>query len=93
MDQITTTIKRRFLAEIVAGTKKVEYREIKPYWTKKFGAVSRPFILRLINGMTKKAPEVTVQINRITTGDAYELRIGKILKVKNWPLKPRRSGK
>jgi hypothetical protein len=31
--RITTTIKREWLAEIVAGTKKIEYREIKPYWT------------------------------------------------------------
>jgi len=93
MDKITTTIKRQFLAEIVAGTKKIEYREIKPYWTKKLGAVSRPFILRLINGMNKKAPEVTVQIKRITESDAYELRIDKILEVKNWPSKSRASRK
>jgi hypothetical protein len=93
MDKITTTIKRQFLAEIVAGTKKIEYREIKPYWTKKFDVVSRPFILRLINGMRKKAPEVTVQIKRITMGDDYELRIGKILEVKNWPPKSRQSSK
>jgi hypothetical protein len=93
MDKITTTIKRQFLAEIVAGTKKIEYREIKPYWTKKFDLVSRPFILRLINGMSKRSPEVTVQIKRITVGDAYELRIGKILEVKNWPLKSRPSRK
>ncbi len=93
MDKLTTTIKRRFLAEIVAGTKKIEYREIKPYWTKKFKVVSRPFALRLINGMSRKAPEVTLQIKRITLGDAYELHIGKILEVKNWPLKSRRSRK
>lgn len=93
MDKITTTIKRQFLAEIVAGTKKVEYREIKPYWTKKFDVVSCPFILRLINGMNKKAPEVTVLIKRIAARDAYELRIGKILEVKNWPSKSRKPSK
>ncbi len=60
MDKITATIKRRFLAEIVAGTKKIECREIKPYWTKKFDVVTCPFILRLINGMKKNAPEVAV---------------------------------
>jgi hypothetical protein len=31
-DRITTTIEREWLAEIIAGTKKIEYREIKPYW-------------------------------------------------------------
>jgi hypothetical protein len=39
-DRITTTIEREWLAEIVAGTKKIEYRQIKPYWTKRF-ATSR----------------------------------------------------
>jgi hypothetical protein len=35
-DRITTTIEREWLAEIIAGTKKIEYRQIKPYWTKRF---------------------------------------------------------
>jgi hypothetical protein len=48
-DRITTTIEREWLAEIVAGTKKIEYRQIKPYWTKRFGKVSVPFELRLLN--------------------------------------------
>ena len=30
-DWITTTIEREWLAQIIAGTKKIEYREIKPY--------------------------------------------------------------
>ena len=34
-DRITTTIKRQWLAEIIEGTKRIEYREIKPYWTKR----------------------------------------------------------
>ena len=62
---LTTTIKRQFLAEIVEGTKLIEYREIKPYWTKKFRKISVPFNLRLINGMSKTAPEVTVLITTI----------------------------
>jgi hypothetical protein len=31
-DRITTTIEREWLAEIIAGTKKIEYCQIKPYW-------------------------------------------------------------
>src|SRR5260221_13608777 len=45
-DRITTTIEREWLAEIIAGTKKIEYRQIKPYWTKGFAQVSLPFELR-----------------------------------------------
>ena len=50
MDRITTTIKREFLAEIVRGDKKIEYRELKAYWTNKLTEVSTPFELHLING-------------------------------------------
>jgi hypothetical protein len=35
-DRITTTIEREWLAQIIAGTKKIECRQIKPYWTKRF---------------------------------------------------------
>jgi hypothetical protein len=51
---------------IIAGTKKIEYRRIKPYWMKRFEKVSVPFELRLLNGMNPPVPEVTVLILRIT---------------------------
>lgn len=51
MDKITTTIKREWLREIAAGRKGVEYREIKPYWTRRLSRVQIPLLLRLINGM------------------------------------------
>jgi len=87
MDRITTTIEREWLADIIAGVKKTEYRQMKPYWRKKFEAVSMPFELRLINGMQKHAPEVTVLIDRIRANSAtreYELHIGKVLRYANW---------
>ena len=59
-DRITTTIEREWLAQIIAGTKKIEYRQIKPYWTKRFAKVSLPFELRLLNGMSPPVPEATV---------------------------------
>jgi hypothetical protein len=65
-DRITTTIEREWLAEIIAGTKKIEYRRIKPYWTKRFGKVSVPFELRLLNGMNSPVPEVTVLLHKTT---------------------------
>ena len=42
-DRITTTIKRPWFAAIIAGTKKIEYREIKPYWTKRIKDIAVPF--------------------------------------------------
>jgi hypothetical protein len=86
-DRITTTIEREWLAEIIAGTKKIEYRQIKPYWTKRFAKVSVPFELRLLNGMNPPVPEVTVLIHKIAkdrrTGE-YRLHIKKVLGYKHW---------
>jgi hypothetical protein len=87
MDRITTIIKREWLRKIVAGTKRTEYRELKPYWTKKLATVETPFELRLINGMAARAPEVTVVVNAIrknSRAGQYELKLGRILKVKHW---------
>lgn len=102
MQTLTTTIKRRWLSEIVAGTKRIEYREIKPYWIKRLviGESAQafkpcPFKLRLINGMSKTAPEVTVRIDKVDIGrqpsdpdlydgEVFRLHIGRILSYKNW---------
>jgi hypothetical protein len=87
LDRITTTIERRFLAAIIAGTKRVEYRELKPYWTKRLSKVKPPFELRLINGMQARAPEVTVVIGRIKESrknGEYELHIRQVKAFKNW---------
>ena len=45
MDTITTTLKREWFAKIVDGSKRVEYREIKPYWTRRLKGVTPPFRL------------------------------------------------
>lgn len=87
MDRITTTIKREWLADIVAGVKRTEYREMKPYWRKKLKAVPVPFELRLINGMRRNAPEVTVLVDRVRAKPGrrqYELHIAKVLRHLNW---------
>lgn len=79
MQKLTTTIKREWLKEIAAGRKPIEYREIKPYWEKKLASLTLPFQLRLINGMSKKAPEVTVLVRRVVRNHRrreFELHIG-----------------
>ena len=87
LDKLTTTIKRPWLAEIIAGTKKIEYRQIKPYWAKRLKTVSVPFEMRLINGMNPPVPEVTVLIHKVTRNryrGAYEFHIKKVLGFKHW---------
>jgi len=90
MDKITTTIEREWLREIAAGRKRLEYREIKPYWTLRFSRVKTPFALRLINGMGPRVPELTVIVRRIrknTRSGNYELVLGKVIALKYWSRK------
>ena len=87
MDRVTTTIKREFFRPIVAGEKRIEYRTIKDYWEKRFAKVSVPFRLRLINGMSKTAPECIVEVTRVrrnTRTGYFELHLGRIFEVKHW---------
>jgi hypothetical protein len=99
MDTITTTLQREWFAKIVDRKKRVEYRQIKPYWTKRLRAAKTPFRLVLRNGMTSPVPVVTVRIDRIVpnpnrkggrrTG-SYPLYIGRVLKVERRDRKKRR---
>jgi hypothetical protein len=45
MQMLTTTIKREFFRRIVANDKRVEYRDITPYWTRRLARVTPPFLL------------------------------------------------
>ena len=95
MQTLTTTIKRQWLAKIIAGTKKIEYRELKPYWIERLAKYTLPFRLRMINGMRKNAPEVTVLIENVDIGHepgfseepVYCLHISKVVSYKNWDKK------
>jgi hypothetical protein len=94
MDKLSTTIKRQRLQEIVARRKKIEYHAIKPYSTKRLKQIQTPFLLRLINGMQYKAPEVTVHIDKVrknTRHGDYELHIQRIIAVRNWDRRRERS--
>lgn len=90
-DIITTTIKREWFAQIVARTKRIEYREVKPYWTRRLRRVTIPFRLVLRNGMTPPVPVVTVRIDKVTPDPrrnprpgTYALHIGRVLRVEHW---------
>jgi hypothetical protein len=93
VDKITTTIRREYLKDIAAKRKRVEYREIKEYWEQRVKAVNPPFLLRLINGMSKTAPEVTVVVRKLVRNKRerrFELHLGKIIEVRNWDVQRER---
>jgi hypothetical protein len=97
VDLLTMNIKRRFFADIVAGTKRVEYRRRSPFWKRRIEPLTTPFKLRLLNGMTHPVPEAVVIVNRVTTDRArqeYRLHIARVVAVRCWDRraqKPRRS--
>jgi hypothetical protein len=96
MVKITTTIKREWLREIASGRKRIEYREIKAYWSRRLGGIEVPFLLRLINGMQPKAPEVTVLVKRVrknTYSGNFELHIGRVVEIRHWDRKRGRPTK
>jgi hypothetical protein len=99
MDTITTTLDREWFAKIVDRSKRIEYREIKRYWTKRLSKVNTPFRLVLRNGMSPPVPVVTVRIDRIVPNPKrkgrkrkgnYALHIGRVLKVEHWDRKKRK---
>ena len=65
MDTISTTIEREWFAQIIDGSKRIEYRDINLYWTTKLAKVTMPFRPVLRNGMTPSVPVVTERINRV----------------------------
>jgi hypothetical protein len=93
IDIITTTLMREYFGQIVSGTKRIEYREIKPYWTTRLKRVRTPFHLVLRNGMTPPIPVLTVRIDRVRPNrriGAYELHIGRVVRVEHWDRRKRK---
>jgi hypothetical protein len=46
------SIKRKWFTKIVAGVKRIEYRDIKPCWRNRLSKVRTPFKLVPRNGMS-----------------------------------------
>jgi hypothetical protein len=94
---ITTTLEREWFSQIVERKKRVEYRQIKPYWTQRLRKIKVPFRLVLRNGMTPPVPVLTVRVDRIVPSPwgkkrsgTYALHIGRVLKVERWDRAKRR---
>jgi hypothetical protein len=93
MDTLTMNIERQFFAAIVDGTKRIEYRKMKPYWKVRIEPMKTPFKLRLLNGMTPPVPEAVVEVKRVTKHPAqreYRLHLGRVLRVQHWDRQTRK---
>lgn len=65
------TLKKKWFDMIKSGEKKEEYREIKPYWTKRFGdflKVNQFDAILFKNGYSKTSPSVLVECIGIDFG-------------------------
>lgn len=85
---LTANIKREWLARIIDGSKKIEYRSATQYWYTRLEKVGPPpFRLRLINGTSPISPEAIVFVDDVDLDILYNefrLHIKEIFVTKNW---------
>lgn len=83
------TLKKKWFDLIKSGEKKIEYREKKPYWKKRFfkndGAELKPFdFVIFTNGYRKDSPKIKVEWKGISLGDfegkeCWKIHLGKVI--------------
>ena len=87
------TLHKKWFDEIAAGDKVFEYRDIKPYWTrrlmkngkfKKFGGIY------FVNGYGRLRPNMRVEFLGITYGEfegrkVYVIGLGQVFWTRNYP--------
>jgi tetratricopeptide (TPR) repeat protein len=86
--ELAANIQRELFVDILSGKKKVDYRPMTDSWrTRIEDAGCPPFHFRIINGLSKDAPELTIVCEKVLGnlwGEEYELHLGEIIDVKNW---------
>jgi len=77
------TLLRKWFDLIASGKKIKEYREIKPYWTKRL--LGKDFDeIYFKNGYSKNAPFMRVEWKGLTKENGeYAIILGKVLEIKN----------
>jgi len=93
MKMLHLNLKKKWFDMIAKGIKTEEYRDIKPYWTKRFKnfLVKKPFDCIIFrNGYARNCPEMRVELLGIEFGKSkvewsdvqkkcYVLKLGKII--------------
>lgn len=94
MTTLHLTLKKKWFDMIASGIKREEYREIKPYWSKRLMCAKQPFDKILFrNGYGKNAPKILIEFTRLESGlgiiewgapeaqEVFILRLGKIISI------------
>ena len=94
MNTLHLPLKKKWFDMILLGEKTEEYRDIKPYWRKRFYSKKYHYIT-FRNGYAANAPQFTIELKSITqsTGKLewgaeegktyFVLSLGKIINKKN----------
>lgn len=73
------TLMKKYFDQIAEGSKKIEYRENKPYWqtrlTNPDGTFKHFDIARFKNGYSKKAPVQDKKIHHIELNETFEIHL------------------
>lgn len=95
MSSLFLTIKKPFFDLIVSGVKKEEYREIKPFYNKRFFCKNYTKVI-FQNGYSLNSPRIEVELLGIEkknansewsagySGFCYSLKLGRIINIKNY---------
>ena len=74
---------RKYFDAILKGEKKIEYREITPYWSKRLEG-RHYYVIKFRNGYRKDAPEMIVKFEGMcVSGSEYAITLGNIMESKN----------
>lgn len=99
MKALHLTLTKKWFDMILSGEKIEEYREIKPYWTKRLenedGTLNRPNVIRFTNGYGHDKPAFEIECTWLRIGKGqpgwganpdnryYVLHLGDILATYN----------
>ena len=78
------TLHKKWFDQIALGIKIEEYRDVKPYWSKRLDNKEYDEIY-FRNGYSKTSPFMIVEWKGCERkGDQYIIHLGKIIKIERW---------
>jgi hypothetical protein len=91
------TLRREFFSAIYAKKKHREYREAKPYWRTRLEG-RKYEIIHFRNGYYTNAPTMDVEFRGVSLvgkgrNAKYVIRLGRIVKTKDWPPRKKKSSR
>ncbi len=88
MNILHLTLIKKWFDEILAGTKKFEYRDVKKYWTSRLfnedGSVREYDVIYFRNGYSKDCRKMKVEFKGVENGNwkgnrVYAIKLGNVI--------------